>query len=82
MCKKLIRIKAFEVLRDQGEMDTTMLRDTLNKMIKHGTTCSELGNILGKDRKLFRKVRTEKRISTAGRSGGNYNCCVWAVVIG
>jgi len=78
MSKKLLRNKAEALLREHGEMDTTQLRDHLNKRLKHGTTVSELGNILGKYSE-FVKVRKETRISCAGRSSGSYKVCVWAL---
>lgn len=78
MSKKLLRSKAEALLREYGELDTTQLRDYLNKRLKHGTTVSELGNILGKYGE-FVKVRKETRISCAGRSSGSYKVCVWSL---
>ncbi len=77
MPKKLLRKKAVLLLRQYGELDTVQLRDYINTCLKHGTTVSELGNMLGKDRKLFEKVRAEKRMSSQGRSSGNYKVYVW-----
>lgn len=76
MSKILLRRKAEAILNEHGELDTTQLRDHINRSLKHGTTVSELGNILGKY-KEFVKVRKETRISCAGRSSGSYKVCVW-----
>ena len=76
MAKKILRRKAKDILRQYGEMDTTQLRDHINTVMKHGTTVSELGNILGKYDE-FTKVRKETRVSCAGRSSGSYQVCVW-----
>ncbi|MDP6154905.1 MAG: DUF3860 domain-containing protein [Candidatus Thermoplasmatota archaeon] len=76
MSKKILRRKAKDILGMYGEMDTTQLRDHINSVLKHGTTVSELGNILGKYGE-FMKVRKETRVSCAGRSSGSYQVCVW-----
>ncbi len=76
MAKKILRRKAADILGQYGEMDTTQLRDHINTVMKHGTTVSELGNILGKYDE-FTKVRKEIRVSCAGRSSGSYQVCVW-----
>jgi len=76
MSKILLRRKAEAILNEYGELDTTQLRDYINRSLKHGTTVSELGNILGKY-KEFVKVRKETRVSCAGRSSGSYKVCVW-----
>ena len=78
MPKKVIYRKAVKFLREHGELDTVQLRDMINVALKHGTTVSELGNILGKYND-FIKVRTEKRISCSGRSSGNYTVFVWCL---
>ena len=78
MSKKILRRKAETILREHGELDTTQLRDYINRCLKHGTTVSELGNILGKYHE-FVKVRKETRVSCAGRSSGSYKVCVWRV---
>ena len=78
MSKKILRRKAKDILGMYGEMDTTQLRDHINSVLKHGTTVSELGNILGKYGE-FMKVRKETRISCAGRSSGSYQVCVWCL---
>ena len=78
MSKKILRKKAEKILREHGELDTTQLRDYINRILKHGTTVSELGNILGKYQE-FVKVRKETRVSCAGRSSGSYKVCVWRV---
>jgi len=76
MTKIQLMNKVIELLEEYGELDTMQLRDYINREMKHGTTASELGNILGKYNE-FVKVRKEKRISIAGRSSGSYKVCVW-----
>ena len=78
MPKKVIKRKAVKFLREHGELDTVQLRDMINIALKHGTTVSELGNVLGKHNE-FIKVRTERRVSCCGRSSGNYTVYVWSL---
>jgi len=70
-----VQMKAREVLRD-GDMGTDTLAEHINNLLKHGTTVSELGNIL-KGNPEFSLVRKEKRISSLGCKGGSYLVCLW-----
>ena len=75
MAKKMVRRKAREVLRD-GDMETDNLVESINKLLKHGTTASELGNILARNPE-FESIGTDKRVANTGRMGGSYSVCVW-----
>ena len=81
MSKILLKRRAVSLLKEHGELDTTQLRDYINSSLKHGTSVSELGNVLGKY-KEFVMVRREIKMSIAGRSSGSYKVCVWRLSSG
>ena len=61
-----------------SSLNTLEIKDIINERTKHGTTMSELGNVLGKD-PIFRKVKQIKIVSCAGRRNGNYKVFVWSL---
>ena len=71
-----IRDKARFVLQKYGDMGTDILVQHINDLVKHGTTASELGNILCRSPE-FEKIERERRQSVTGQSGGSYLVCRW-----
>ena len=79
MARKILRKKAVKILRECGPLNTIQLRDLLNEAIKGGTSASELGSMLGKDKDLFVLLRKETVISHGRRDIGTYKVCVWGL---
>ena len=79
MARKILRRKAEMILRENKEMNTIQMRDRLNELIKGGTSASELGSMLGKDKNLFVFLRKERVISHGIRGIGSYEVCVWGL---
>lgn len=65
-------------MAEHGELDILQLRDYINTALKHGTTTSELGNVLNNNH-MFRKIRMEKRVANGGRNAGSYDISVWGL---
>lgn len=61
-----------ELLRDHGPMSTVEIYDRLNERLSWGATMSQIGNIMGKDRR-FVKTGQVSGVFRVGR----YQVCTW-----
>jgi len=70
-----LRNKIIKFLQENGPQDSAKILDHLNDVTKWGSTPSQVGNILSKN-KDFRKVGSTYR---KGILSGSYEIAVWAL---
>tara|TARA_Y100000034_G_scaffold85857_1_gene102924 strand:+ start:107 stop:397 length:291 start_codon:yes stop_codon:yes gene_type:complete len=72
---KKIREILKDSLRDEGDLDTKQLKERVNEKFKHGTTMSEIGNILSGDKTFTKTGKTNSYKGEVG--GGSYEVKIW-----
>lgn len=70
-----LRMKIIDYLEKNGPQPTNIIQDYLNVTTRHGTTASQLGNILAKN-KEFRKVGKTMKESILS---GSYEIQIWGL---
>jgi hypothetical protein len=71
----LIRQKIAKILEENGEMSFSKIQDFVNENTRHGTTPSQLSNILARDGRFFNSGYERKESALSGE----YNITLWTL---